>query len=425
MVSNLVNSMLPAMVLTFVYYFVQGVLLFVGTVIVASVTIHLTSHPQKADTQPASRQAKAADEARLAAEATAAEDTRAAEEARLAAEATAEEEARLAEARLAEAAEEARLAAEATAEEDARAAEEARLAAEATAAEEARLAQLDADEAFARLLQSQLDEAAEILTRKECVVCLDASAGLRFTCGHLVCCIACSTSLRPSGTPSVVRCPVCRNPTHGQSSCLGAYCERCRQVPPSTGPQPSFEPPSTSTIADPSVAIADPSVGSVVADPHSQPEPGSWSEWAQRLVRVNQGSFLHGLHRIPVLAGLGVYDLEGSAWGYSSQFCAHVQEVRQAARLASTAPLWHTRSRDEQEAMALTVAGETYAVRGMQAINGRIDVWARSHSAEAIICRGRMCILVAVSNARSFDPDMKVMRGIVSEFANELVRMGF
>ena len=75
--------------------------------------------------------------------------------------------------------------------------------------------------------------------------------------------------------------------------------------------------------------------------------------------------------------------------------------------------------------MALTVAGETYAVRGMQAINGRIDVWARSHSAEAIICRGRMCILVAVSNARSFDPDMKVMRGIVSEFANELVRMGF
>jgi hypothetical protein len=61
----------------------------------------------------------------------------------------------------------------------------------------------------------------------------------------------------------------------------------------------------------------------------------------------------------------------------------------------------------------------------MQAINGRIDVWARSHSAEAIICRGRMCILVAVSNARSFDPDMKVMRGIVSEFANELVRMGF
>ncbi|GAA3544299.1 hypothetical protein GCM10022394_25430 [Zobellella aerophila] len=107
-------------------------------------------------------QARAAEEARLAAEAEAAEEARlaaeaeAAEEARLAAEAEAAEEARLAaeakaaeEARLAseaKAAEEARLAAEAKAAEEARlaaeaeAAEEARLAAEAEAAEEARLA---------------------------------------------------------------------------------------------------------------------------------------------------------------------------------------------------------------------------------------------------------------------------------------------
>jgi predicted flap endonuclease-1-like 5' DNA nuclease len=92
--------------------------------------------------------AKAAEEARLAAEAKVAEEAReaaaakAAEEARLAAEAKAADEAR--EAAAAKAAEEARLAAEAQAAEQAReaaaakAAEEARLAAEAKAAEEAR-----------------------------------------------------------------------------------------------------------------------------------------------------------------------------------------------------------------------------------------------------------------------------------------------
>ncbi|MGO3229089.1 MAG: signal recognition particle-docking protein FtsY, partial [Oceanisphaera sp.] len=84
-------------------------------------------------------EAKAAEEARLAAEAKAAEEAqlaagaKAAEQARLAAEAKAAEEARLAEE--AKAAEEARLA------EEAKAAEEARLAEEAKAAEEARLAE--------------------------------------------------------------------------------------------------------------------------------------------------------------------------------------------------------------------------------------------------------------------------------------------
>ena len=59
----------------------------------------------------------------------------------------------------------------------------------------------------------------------------------------------------------------------------------------------------------------------------------------------------------------------------------------------------------------------------MEAINGRIDVWARNHRAEAIVCRGRTCILLGVSDARSFDPGMQAMRRIISEFANNLVRM--
>ncbi|MCC4264361.1 signal recognition particle-docking protein FtsY [Oceanimonas baumannii] len=110
----------------------------------------LAAEAQAAEEARLAAEAQAAEEARLAAEAKAAEEARlaaeakAAEEARLAAEAQAAEEARLA--AEAQAAEEARLAAEAQAAEEARlaaeakAAEEARLAAEAKAAEEARLA---------------------------------------------------------------------------------------------------------------------------------------------------------------------------------------------------------------------------------------------------------------------------------------------
>jgi len=159
-----------------------------------------------------------------------------------------------------------------------------------------------------------------------------------------VCCIMCSTSLPQSGMPSVVRCPVCRNPTHGQSTCLGADCRRCRLAPPSTGPQPTFEPPSASSITSPSVV--GPSVGSAAADP----QPESWSEWAERLVQEQNA--IVSMHHIPVLAGLGIYDLEGRPWGQSYEFCARVQEVRAAARLASTAPLWHSLSTEAQEATA-------------------------------------------------------------------------
>ncbi|MFO6425465.1 signal recognition particle-docking protein FtsY [Motilimonas sp. KMU-193] len=110
----------------------------------------LAAEAKAAEEARLAAETKAAEEARLAAEAKAAEEarlaaeTKAAEEARLAAEAKAAEEARLA--AEAKAAEEARLAAEAKAAEEARlaaeakAAEEARLAAEAKAAEEARLA---------------------------------------------------------------------------------------------------------------------------------------------------------------------------------------------------------------------------------------------------------------------------------------------
>ena len=172
------------------------------------------------------------------------------------------------------------------------------------------MAALAADEAFAlQLLSDEADEASRKPERIECVVCLDAAAELRFTCtcGHLVCCIMCSTSLPQSGMPSVVRCPVCRSPTHGQSMCLGADCRRCRLAPPSTGPQPTFEPSSASSITNPSVV--GPSVGSAAADP----QPESWSEWAERLVQEQNA--IVSMHHIPVLAGLGIYDLECRPWG--------------------------------------------------------------------------------------------------------------
>ena len=114
--------------------------------------------------------------------------------------------------------------------------------------------------------------------------------------------------------------------------------------PPSTGPQPTFEPPSASSITNPSVV--GPSVGSAAADP----QPESWSEWAERLVQEQNA--IVSMHHIPVLAGLGIYDLEGRPWGQSYEFCARVQEVRAAARLASTAPLWHSLSTEAQEATA-------------------------------------------------------------------------
>ena len=77
--------------------------------------------------------------------------------------------------------------------------------------------------------------------------------------------------------------------------------------PPSTGPQPTFEPPSASSITNPSVV--GPSVGSAAADP----QPESWSEWAERLVQEQNA--IVSMHHIPVLAGLGIYDLEGRPEG--------------------------------------------------------------------------------------------------------------
>ncbi|WP_417605634.1 signal recognition particle-docking protein FtsY, partial [Oceanimonas baumannii] len=150
----------------------------------------LAAEAKAAEEARLAAEAKAAEEARLAAEAKAAEEARlaaeakAAEEARLAAEAKAAEEARLAaevkaaeEARLAaeaKAAEEARLAAEAKAAEEARlaaeakAAEEARLAAEAKAAEEARLA-AEAEAAEQERLAQEAEEqerlAAEVAAK--------------------------------------------------------------------------------------------------------------------------------------------------------------------------------------------------------------------------------------------------------------------
>jgi fused signal recognition particle receptor len=132
----------------------------------------LAAEAQAAEEARLAAEAQAAEEARLAAEAQAAEEARlaaeaqAAEEARLAAEAQAAEEARLA--AEAQAAEEARLAAEAQAAEEARlaaeaqAAEEARLAAEAQAAEEARLAaEAQAAEEARLAAEAQAAEEAE------------------------------------------------------------------------------------------------------------------------------------------------------------------------------------------------------------------------------------------------------------------------
>ena len=139
--------------------------------------------------------------------------------------------------------------------------------------------------------------------------------------------------------------------------------------------------------------------------------------------------------RRPSISGIGIYGASGEPWGYSPGFAAQIHEVAQASAALEQAGLWNDISQSERESTALTLAGQPYCVRGMRSFGEqygrgahRHDLWAVGDSGEAFVSRLRFrgidCVLVCVSNVRTFDPAVEALKSVGGSLTSDLLSAG-